>query len=43
MRFGGEGREEEENKFYYLFLSFDLKSEVIDVIENKVMPFTEKR
>ncbi|MGC2425794.1 MAG: hypothetical protein WA421_02060 [Nitrososphaeraceae archaeon] len=43
MRFGGEGREEEENKFYYLLLSFDLKSEVIDVIENKVMPFTEKR
>jgi hypothetical protein len=41
IRFGGEGREE-ENKFYYLLLSFDLKSEVIDVIENKVMPFIEK-
>jgi hypothetical protein len=41
IRFGGEGREE-ENKFYYLLLSFDLKSKVIEVIENKVMPFIEK-
>ncbi len=41
IRFSGEGTEE-ENKFYYLLLSFDLKSEVIDVIENKVMPFIEK-
>jgi hypothetical protein len=41
IRFSGEGTDE-ENKFYYLLLSFDLKSEVIDVIENKVMPFIEK-
>ena len=33
---------ENENKFYYLLLSFDLNSDVIDVIENKVMPFIEK-
>jgi hypothetical protein len=33
---------EHESKFYYLLLSFDLNSDVIDVIENKVMPFIEK-
>jgi hypothetical protein len=33
---------EDESKFYYLLLSFDLNSDVIDVIENKVMPFIEK-
>jgi hypothetical protein len=32
----------DESKFYYLLLSFDLKSNAIDVIENKVMPFIEK-
>jgi hypothetical protein len=34
---------EHESKFYYLLLSFDLNSDVIDVIENKVMPFIEKK
>jgi hypothetical protein len=33
---------EDEGKFYYLLLSFDLNSNVIDIIENKVMPFIEK-
>ena len=33
---------DDESKFYYLLLSFDLKSNVIDVIENKFMPFIEK-
>ena len=33
---------EDEKKFYYLLLSFDLNSNVIDGIENKVMPFIEK-
>src|SRR5919202_2892178 len=33
---------EDESKSYYLLLSFDLNSNVIDVIENKVMPFIEK-
>jgi hypothetical protein len=33
---------EDESKFYYLLLSFDLNFNVIDVIENKVMPFIEK-
>jgi hypothetical protein len=33
---------EHESKFYYLLLSFDLNSNVIDIIENKVMPFIEK-
>jgi len=28
---------EDESKFYYLLLSFDLNSNVMDVIENKVM------
>jgi hypothetical protein len=30
---------EVESKSYYLLLSFDLNSNVIDVIEKKVMPF----
>ena len=34
---------EDESKSYYLLLSFDLNSNVIDVIENKVMPFIEKK
>jgi hypothetical protein len=33
---------DDESKFYYLLLSFDLKSNAIDVIEDKVMPFIEK-
>ena len=33
---------EDEGKFYYLLLSFDLNFNVMDVIENKVMPFIEK-
>jgi hypothetical protein len=33
---------EDESKFYYLLLSFDLNSNVMDVIENKIMPFIEK-
>jgi hypothetical protein len=33
---------DDQSKFYYLLLSFDLKSNVIDVIENKFMPFIEK-
>ena len=34
---------DDESKFYYLLLSFDLNSNVINVIENKVMPFIEKK
>jgi hypothetical protein len=34
---------EDESKFYYLLLSFDLNFNVIDVIENKVMPFIRKK
>ena len=33
---------EDVSKFYYLLLSFDLNSNVMDVIENKVMPFLQK-
>jgi hypothetical protein len=33
---------EDESKFYYLLLSFDLNFNVIDVIENKIIPFIEK-
>jgi hypothetical protein len=36
------GKEDDESKFYYLLLSFDLNSNVIDVIENKIMPFIRK-
>ena len=36
------GKEDDESKFYYLLLSFDLNSNVMDVIENKIMPFIEK-
>jgi hypothetical protein len=31
-----------ESKYYYLLISFDLKYTVIDIIEDKVMPFIEK-
>ena len=33
---------ENESKFYYLLLSFDLNSNIMDVIENNIMPFIEK-
>jgi hypothetical protein len=33
---------EYETKFYYLLLSFDLNSNVMDVIANNIMPFIEK-
>jgi hypothetical protein len=36
------GSSDYESKFYYLLISFDLKSAVIDIIEDKVMPFIEK-
>ena len=36
------GKEDDESKFYYLLLSFDLNSNVMDVIENKIMPFIRK-
>jgi hypothetical protein len=36
------GKEYDESKFYYLLLSFDLNSNVMDVIENKIMPFIRK-
>jgi hypothetical protein len=36
------GKEDDESKFYYLLLSFDLNSNVMDVIENKVMTFIQK-
>jgi len=35
-------KQDDESKFYYILLSFDLNSNVMDVIENKVMPFIEK-
>ena len=35
-------RKEEESKSYYLLLSLDLNSNVMDVIDNKIMPFIEK-
>jgi hypothetical protein len=34
--------DDDQSKFYYLLISFDLKSAVIDIIEDKVMPFIEK-
>jgi hypothetical protein len=33
---------EDESKSYYLLLSFDLNFNVINIIENKIMPFIEK-
>ena len=35
-------KEDDESKFYYLLRSFDLNSNVMDVIENKIMPFIHK-
>ena len=34
--------DDDQSKFYYLLISFDLKSAVIDIIEDKVMPYIEK-
>ena len=36
------GKKDDQSKFYYLLISFDLKSAIIDIIEDKVMPFVEK-
>ena len=38
------GSDDDQSKFYYLLISFDLKKSaiVINVIEDKVMPFIEK-
>jgi hypothetical protein len=38
------GNENDESKYYYLLISFDLKKPaiVINVIEDKVMPYIEK-
>jgi hypothetical protein len=36
------GKKDDQSKFYYLLISFDLRSAVIDIIEDKVMPFVEK-
>ena len=33
---------EDESKSYYLLLSFDLDFNIMDVIENKIMPSIEK-
>jgi hypothetical protein len=35
-------KEDNESKFYYLLLSFDLDFNVINVIENKIIPFVQK-
>jgi hypothetical protein len=35
-------KEDDETKSYYLLLSFDLNSNVMDVIENNVLPFIDK-
>jgi hypothetical protein len=35
-------KEDNESKSYYLLLSFDLNFNVMDVIENKIVPFIEK-
>ena len=40
--FGSNDDNNNQSKFYYLLISFDLKSAVIDIIEDKVMPFVEK-
>ena len=37
------GKEDDQSKFYYLLISFDLNSNFMDVIENKVMPFIEEK
>ena len=40
--FGSNDDNNNQSKFYYLLISFDLRSAVIDIIEDKVMPFVEK-
>src|SRR5919199_841033 len=35
-------KEDDESKFYYLLLSFDLDFNVMDLIENKIIPFIQK-
>jgi hypothetical protein len=35
-------KEDNGSKFYYLLLSFDLDFNVINVIENKIIPFVQK-
>ena len=42
IRLFGSNDDDNQSKFYYLLISFDLKSAVIDIIEDKVMPFVEK-
>ena len=42
IRLFGSNDDDNQSKFYYLLISFDLKSSVIDIIEDKVMPFVEK-
>ena len=42
IRLFGSDDDNDQSKYYYLLISFDLKSNVIDVIESKVMPFIEK-
>lgn len=42
IRLFGSDEDNDQSKYYYLLISFDLKSNVIDVIESKVMPFIEK-
>lgn len=42
IRLFGSDEDNDQSKYYYLLISFDLKSNVIDVIESKVMLFIEK-
>ena len=42
IRLFGSDDDNDQSKYSYLLISFDLKSNVIDVIESKVMPFIEK-
>ena len=42
IRLFGSNDDDDQSKFYYLLISFDLKSAVIDIIEDKVIPFVEK-
>ena len=42
IRLFGSDDDNDQSKYHYLLISFDLKSNVIDVIESKVMPFIEK-
>ena len=42
IRLFGSDDDNDQSIYHYLLISFDLKSNVIDVIESKVMPFIEK-